>query len=350
MKHLVLFASVVFLPALGIGLVATTTGRFSATDSSSAGRSGKPPVHRALGMIQGLGFVEPVTQVRKLAFKVNGIIARCPAEIGRSYRKGDVLIELDGREQLAALEVAESEWRLAEAQRDKVLSGVNPHQIEAASHKVAMLKEQANYWEKERDRARPLVSRGALSTSEYDKTLSEWTQRSAELHQAEADLRYLRHSVRDEDRKVATVTVTSARARLSLAKTQFEDTVLRAPFDGTVLELLKREGEGSRLSDPEPVIIFGDISRLRVLAEVDERFVGVLRTGQRATIFGKGLRDGQFQGHVVLIKPIMGTKTVFSRSSTERKDLDVVQVLIQMQSDFAVPVGLEVDVKIGTSP
>jgi HlyD family secretion protein len=349
MKHLVRFASVAFLPALGIGLVATASGRFGASDSRSAVRTGKPPVFPAEGTIQGLGFVEPVSEVRKLAFKVNGIIARCPAEIGRWYRKGDVLIELDGREQLASLEVAEAEWKLADAQREKISSGVNPHQIEAASHKVAMLKEQASYWEKERDRARPLVTRGALSTSEYDKTFSEWTQRSAELHQAEADLQYLRHSVRDEDRKVALATVASARARLSLAKAQFEDTILRAPFDGTVLELLKREGEGSRLSDPEPVIIFGDTSRLRVRAEVDERFVGALRIGQRATIFGKGLRNGEFQGRVVLIKPIMGSKTVFSRSSTERKDLDVVQVLIQMQSDFAVPIGLEVDVKIDKS-
>jgi HlyD family secretion protein len=346
MKRVVLFATMVLLPALGIALMASSKGHTGAGGSLSAGRAVKTTPLRPAGTIQGLGFVEPVSEVRKLAFKVNGIIARCPGEIGRRYRKGDILIELDSREQRAALEVAEAEWKLAQAQREKTLSGVNPHQIEAASHKVVMLKEQANYWEKEHERAKPLVTRGAVSISEYDKTFTERAQSCAELHQAEADLRYLRHSVRDEDRKVALATVASAKARLGVAKEQFEDTIMRAPFDGTVLELLKREGEGSRLSDPEPVIIFGDMSRLRVRAEVDERFVGALRIGERATIFGKGLRDGQFQGRVVLIKPIMGTKTVFSRSSTERKDLDVVQVIVEMQSDFSVPIGLEVDVKI----
>jgi HlyD family secretion protein len=348
MRRVVLFATAVLLPALGIVLAASRKGHTGADDSSPASLKVRAIVVHAKATVQGLGFVEPVSEVRKLAFKVNGIIGRCPGEIGRGYRRGDILIELDGREQRAALEVAEAEWKLAQAQREKILSGVNPYQIEAATHKVVMLKEQANYWEKEHDRARPLVTRGAMSTSEYDKTFTEWTQSRAEHHQAEADVRCLRLSVRDEDRKVAEATVDAAKARLRLAKEQFEDTILRAPFDGTVLDLLKREGEGSRLSDPEPVIIFGDTSRLRVRAEIDERFVGALRTGQRATVFGKGLRDGQFEGRVVLIKPIMGTKTVFSRSATERKDLDVVQVLVQMQSDFAVPIGLEVDVKIFT--
>jgi multidrug resistance efflux pump len=287
-----------------------------------------------------------VSEVRKLAFKVNGIIARCPAEVGRSYRKGDVLMELDAREQLAAMGVADAEWQLAQARLEKVLSGVNPHQIDAAVQRVEMLKQQAEYWEKQHGRVKPLLARGSMSTSEYDKTFTEWTQSRAELRQAESDLQNLRYSVRDEDRKVAEATVVAARARLDLTRRQFEDTILRAPFDGTVLEVLKREGEASRPSDPEPVVIFGDLSPLRVRAEIDERFVTSLRVGQKALVFGKGLRGRQFPGRVVLIKPIMGPKTVFSRSSTERKDLDIVQVLLEMQPEFSIPVGLEVDVKV----
>jgi multidrug resistance efflux pump len=300
-------------------------------------------------MIQGLGFVEPVSEVRKLAFKVNGVIAGCSAEVGRSYKKGDALLELDGREQLAAVAVAEAEFQLAQAEREKVAAGVNPHQIEAALHKVEMQREQLKYKEKEHDRAKPLVTRGAISMSDYNKIFTDWTQSSAEVQQSESELRNLRHSVRDVDRQVAEATVAAAMAKLGLAKRQFQDTILRAPFDGTVLELLKREGEGARLTDPEPVLIFGDVSRLRVRAEIDERFVAGLRVGQRATVFGKGLRDREYPGRVVLIKPIMGTKTVFSRSSTERKDLDIVQVMLEMQADFSVPVGLEVDVKIFTA-
>jgi hypothetical protein len=46
----------------------------------------------------------------------------------------------------------------------------------------------------------------------------------------------------------------------------------------------------------------------------------------------------------------MGKKTVFSRSATERKDLDVVQVMIVMSEAFTATIGLEVDVKIEGFP
>ena len=36
-----------------------------------------------------------------------------------AYKKGDVLMELDNREQLAAIAVAEAEWRLAQSERER---------------------------------------------------------------------------------------------------------------------------------------------------------------------------------------------------------------------------------------
>jgi multidrug resistance efflux pump len=334
-----------------LSAIAVPVWMYSRGEAGSPGRSQTAPTAkseapREEATIQGIGFVEPRGELRKLVLKVNGVIARCPAEVGRRYKKGDALAELDNREQLAAVAVAESEWKLAQAERDKVLCGVNPHQIAAAEHKVESLREQVRYSSVEHERYSALASRGSASPSEYDKSATELRQRQFELQQAEADLRHLRNSVRDEDRALAEAKVVAAKTRFELAKQQHEDTILRAPSDGTVLEILKREGEGSRLFDPEPVLIFGDISRLRVRAEVDERFVAGLEVGQPAVAFGRGLGDREYPGRVVLVKPIMGKKTVFSRSATERKDLDVMQVLIDLDPGFRAPTGLQVDVKI----
>lgn len=296
--------------------------------------------------IQGIGFVEPATEARRLVFKVNGVIARCLAEVGQAYKKGDVLMALDGREQLAAVAVADAEWKLAISERDKILIGVNPHQIEAAVQKVELLNEDVRYWQNEHERAKSLFTRRTISPSEYDKIFSEWNHARSALRQANADLRYLQHFVRDEDRAVANARAVAAAARLDLARRQLEDTILRAPFDGNVLEVIKRDGEGSRLLDPEAVAVFGDISRLRIRAEFDERFVARLRVGQKATVSGRGLGDATHTGRVVVIKPVMGKKTIFSRSATERKDLDIVQVMVEMDADFSAPIGLEVDVKL----
>ena len=56
----------------------------------------------------------------------------------------------------------------------------------------------------------------------------------------------------------------------------------------------------------------------------------------------------EIHGTVATVKQMMGAKTVFSHASTERKDLDVRQVLIQLPAGKELPVGLQVDVKIET--
>jgi HlyD family secretion protein len=43
---------------------------------------------------------------------------------------------------------------------------------------------------------------------------------------------------------------------------------------------------------------------------------------------------------------MMGKKTVFAHAAEERKHLDILQVLIDMEPGFQAPVGLQVDVKI----
>jgi HlyD family secretion protein len=104
-----------------------------------------------------------------------------------------------------------------------------------------------------------------------------------------------------------------------------------------------------RLTDEEPAILFADLGRLRVRAEVDERFVHELHAGMPAEIYGRTLGKDIHQGAVTLVKRVMGPKTVFARSAVERVDLDVVQLFVDMPADFQAPVGLRVDVRIDAS-
>jgi hypothetical protein len=94
------------------------------------------------------------------------------------------------------------------------------------------------------------------------------------------------------------------------------------------------------------VIVFADVSRLRVRAEIDERHAHGLREGQAAVVFGRNLGGQRFPGRVSCVKRLMGGKTVFARTASERKDLDAVQVFIDFDAPFVAPVGLRVDVAI----
>ena len=84
-------------------------------------------------------------------------------------------------------------------------------------------------------------------------------------------------------------------------------------------------------TDDEPAVIFGDLSRLRIRAEIDERYARDVKKGQRAVVFGRGLGQESLEGRVTEVRSIMGKRAMFSRAAAERKDLDVVQVLIELE-------------------
>jgi HlyD family secretion protein len=299
--------------------------------------------------VHGIGYVEPTSEVRSLSFKTGGVIARCLVNVGDTVRKGDPLMALDDAQEQKAVAVAESELEVAKAERADVFSGVNEFQIRAAERAVEMWTERVDFAAKEAARCESLIGTNAISQSQCDEAKTSLQQASAELRRAKAELEHLRNFVTPEDRQLAEAKVGLVERRLELAKQALANTRLAAPFDGTVLEILRREGEAVSILYHEPVILFGDVSRLRVRAEIDERYVHQLREGQTALVSGRGLGDESYQGRVVLIKKIMGRKTVFSRAASERRDLDVVQVLIEMDGEFSTPVGLRVDVRLNST-
>jgi multidrug resistance efflux pump len=174
-------------------------------------------------------------------------------------------------------------------------------------------------------------------------------QAEAAVRAAEARLAYLKKSVLPEDREVAAAQVRLAGAKLAWRRRQLEDTMLRAHCDGRVLEIIKRPGDGIRLADNEPVLLFGDPTRLRVRAEIEVRLARRLRAEQRVEVSGRGLGRESFTGEVAQVKEVMGPKTVFAQAVTERKNLDVLQLFVQMPEGFTAPIGLQIDVAVQIS-
>jgi ABC exporter DevB family membrane fusion protein len=332
----------------------------AALDWSPGGSSPAPvpgerrPEADGPGAIEGIGFVEPLSVVRQLVPKGGGVIKACYVKAGDGVRKGDVLLALHDEKEAAAVALARRQLEVARAEEAQVRSGINPHRIKAAEKAVARLRAEWQHATREADRNRRLVPSGAISQGENDATDSKQWQLQAALHEAEAELLHLKNHVRDVDVALAQAKGSQAEANLAVAEQQLLDLRVLAPCDGTVLRLLKRPGEGVPYTEPQPVLLFGDLSRLRVRAEIDERFVKDLRVGQGAEAYGRNLLGKASPGTVVEVERMMGDKTLFTHSSWERKALHVLQVVIEMEPGFSAPVGLQVDVRVfpsgGTNP
>lgn len=291
-----------------------------------------PSVNQGPEWIAGTGYIEPAGEMRRLVFQHAGVIGQVPVVIGQAVQTGEVLMRLRDGAERAELAEAEAALALARAEQAQLLAGVNPARLRAAEADVA-------HAQKTFERQSALRRTGTAPETDYDLA-----QTALRLREAERDA--LRESVREDDRAVAAARVRAAESRLARAQEQLEETVLRAPFDGTVLEILRREGEAAYGTMPEPVVLFADNSHLRVRAEVDEFSALKLKTGQAAEIKQRGAGSKTWRGKVTLVKTVMGRKTVFAQSATERRDLDVLQAFIELEPGTVLPLGLEVDVRV----
>jgi multidrug resistance efflux pump len=221
--------------------------------------------------------------------------------------------------------------------------------IRAAEQEMAVARAESEFATREWARQQSLSGARVSSDSERDRSETAEGRNRSNLQRAESELKRLQSFVRPEDEILANARVSAAEARVDVCRARVANTVLTAPTDGVVLEILKREGELVSNVIPEAVVIFGNLASLQVRAEIDETYAGLLKPGQKATIKTRGLDHLNAEGSVTSMKTIMGKKTVFARTSLERKDLDVLQVFIALPESFRVPVGLEVDVAIEES-
>ncbi len=296
--------------------------------------------------IHGIGYVEPVSEVRKLMLRTGGVIKKCYYQVGDPVKKDAVILELEDATQRADVELARQQLAMMRADAANVNVGVNPYKIKVTEQTIERLAEKLRHYTVEADRYRFMVGSRTVSQQEYEAAETLRRQTEVELKEQQAELEYQRHYITPENRAWQDARIRQAEANRQLAEERLRETRLVAPCDGTLLKILKREGEGVGIFNPEPVILFGDTSAMRVRVEIDERFVQQLATGQAALVYGRNLAGKTYRGKVAYLEHIMGDKTVFTSASSERKDLEVLQVVLAMEPGFQCPSGLRVDATI----
>ena len=135
-----------------------------------------------------------------------------------------------------------------------------------------------------------------------------------------------------------------ARAEWTLAQTALEKTRVRAPADGAVLQVDARTGELAVPAIEPALAVLGDVSSLRVRAEVDEQYLGHMRVGQRILVRAAAFRDHEFDGKVASIARIVGPSRINARGPRKFNDVDVLEVVVDLSEPGPLVVGQQVDV------
>jgi HlyD family secretion protein len=214
------------------------------------------------------GTIELIDEA-KIASETMGQVEAVNVEKGDQVKKGDLLVKLDNEDAKARLESTE-------ARIDRLKAAI---QLAEADLKKAE-EESAGY-----ENLRQL---GFSSETELRDV-------ETVLEKMKAALAMSKHEL------------TESFAMRRNSQQDVERTEIRAPIDGTVIDRDVEVGEiviaGTTNLPGTVLMTIGDMSRMRVRADVDEGDVALIRPGQPAQIFLQADQDHPVPGVVDLIAP-----------------------------------------------
>lgn len=331
---------------LGIALAASLAGlalwnvrapRAEAAREPVAGRPRNSP------FVVAAGRVEPASEELNIGAEVDGKLAQVFVDEGDRVRRGQALAVLVNADYAARVATAEAAVRAREAELERIANGNRDQELRESLAFVLEAEAILANARLERDRRQTLLARGAISRTEFDAADREYHVAAARLAVAQERASLTGEGFRVEDRRRAEAELARAQAQLAEAGAMLAKTYIRSPIDGVVLRRKRRAGESVQAGGAEPVVVLGDLSRLRVRADVDETDVARIAVGQRAYVTAEAYGDKKFTGTVVRIGEILGRKNVRTDEPVERVDTKILETLIELDPGQQIPLGLRVD-------
>jgi HlyD family secretion protein len=296
-----------------------------------------------------LGRVEPQSREIKIAALVPTLIADVLVKANEKVFAGELLIRLDDREALARVAAADAQVALHKRARNEQ-SAPGSADRRKAEDAVADAERVAADTRSELDRVTVEWRSGHAPQADLDAARSALSRAQDRLKELQDALAKLKASPDTPLPTRAEGELNVARADWTLAQAILEKTRIRAPIDGTVLQLDARKGEVA-LPIPDPaMLVLGDVSSLRVRAEVEEQYLGRLHVGQLAKIRTVAFRGREFTGKISSIAPMVGQGRINSRGPRKFNDVDVLEVLVDLLDPGSLVVGEQVDVYFSAEP
>ena len=236
------------------------------------------------GLVVARGRIEPVEGVRAL-----GVYAGVPAVTllsmlvreGEQVAEGQLLATAASHAAAqAAVAVAAATLALAERRLEQARRPWREGQLQAVRANVTSRRADLNLAERQLQRSEDLVRRAVRSTMDYEERIAEANRARAQLAEAEAQVNAL-VTVSPLEIQVAEASRDEAAARLAQAEAEARLAEVRAPLAGTGLRLLARAGD---VVTNRPILEMADLTKLEVVAELEERLLPRIRPGQPAEV------------------------------------------------------------------
>jgi HlyD family secretion protein len=289
------------------------------------------------------GRVEPAGGDIRMSAQVPGRVTEVLVGVNDKVAAGDLLIRLADEDLAARVNAARAEVAVRKRDRDNETVSKAAQDRRAAEDKLADSEQKLALAREDLDRALKLKRNTTGAATEIDKARDAAAKAGDQLDQARTNLR----KVMSNDAPAPTrleAALAAARAELSLAEAALERTRVRAPSNGSILQLNAKVGETVAPSPENLLVVLGDVTSLRVRAELEERDIGKVRIGQGAVVRSDAFPGRDFEGSVSSLARSLGPSKLGQRGPRRPTDIDVLEVIIDLTGEPPLLPGMRVDV------
>ena len=299
------------------------------------------------------GRIEGASPTVRMGFPIIGTVKDIFVKPGASVGKGTVLASLICDDRQASVAAAEAELNGARAQLAKLKLGSRDEERKIAHALAHAADVDAQGSKNVAARYESLRMKGGvggvITELQVDAANDAMKSAIARHNAVAAQTTLINSPARREDIASADANVAGAQAKLSLAKAEADKCVLRAPADTTVLKVLVERGDVVSITPPQTALTLSDTTKIRVRAEVDERYVDRVKAGQTVTITSDFNPKLRVSGKVASREAQMGRRTVLGIDPADKNDRDVLEVIVEIDprgvdAANALPVGYRVTV------
>jgi HlyD family secretion protein len=245
----------------------------------------------------------------QVASKVVGKVAWIGVEKGNRVTQGQIIARLEDDEYRAQLQQAKGRLSSLEARLLELQNGSRPEEIEVALANLNRERADLANAKTTLDRTDRLLKDQVISQQSYDDAKSRYDTQAARVASLEKTFQLVRIGPRQELMAQARGEIEQAKGAVALAETQLNNTIIRAPIRGTILERIVERGEfvttgfvGDRGAKGY-VVSMADLDDLQVELDINQNDFAKLAPRQRGTIRTDAYRDRSYQGFIEEIAP-----------------------------------------------
>ncbi len=253
--------------------------------------------------ISATGKVQAVTTVQ-VGTQVSGTVSELHADFNDHVKARQVIARLDPSQIEAQLQQAKANLAAAQAAVGTVRSNSESQAAAVVASKANVDRAASVLLEADRAYKNTVALVEAGVTPARQVEISEAARAQAAAQKAQADAQYDQAVAQAQASKSqldqALAQATQSKASVDVAAVNLERTIIRAPIDGVVVSRNVDVGQtvAASLQAPTLFLIAQDLTKMQVLADVDEADVGQLSPDSKVSFTVDAFPTETFQGRI----------------------------------------------------